>query len=292
MNNKILLSTITTLVLLLNGCGGGGTESGGDVGIKNPIPPIAGTPNPAVPTPDPVVPDPVVPDPIVPTPDPYKTAGWYGKTQVSATASDGTVYAHKTAGVFGELVQSDDAKDQHDINGYGSAIFQVVFPQTEWEDDNGDYFSNYQNYDEESNEKRVWTFQIKNQHTVNLASASISISLDGVYDVKYKEENGKVEYKESKDVNKTMISNLTLVDVDNQTEYAATDLNTTTLGMDGLHTRTFRWVLGAVDSSDYAALAKTSAMQTKSFSTDETVTFKTQSADVPQSGGKFGLPPQ
>ena len=132
--NKILLSTITTLVLLLNGCTDGGTEAdGGDA--TNPVPPIA------------VTPDPVIPEPIEPKPPvaPYITAGWYGKTKVTLDAN-GKIYTHNTAGVFGELVQSEEGKDLHDIPNYGPSTFQIVFPQTEWGDDNGDYFSNYQKY--------------------------------------------------------------------------------------------------------------------------------------------------
>ena len=274
---------MTALVLLLNGCGG---EDSSDVSgnINDPLVDIK----------DPSLID---SDPKPPV-DPYKPAGWYGKTQVSATAADGTIYSHTTAGIFGELLQSDDDKDKHDILGYDTSILQVVFPQTEWGDDNGDYFSNYLNYDEYSVEKRVWTFQIKNQHTVDLSNAPITINLEGVYDVKYKEEeNGKVEYKESKDVNQTLIGTLHLVDVDNQAEYTIDELNTASLTMNGLHTRTFRWVMGTVEQDDYLPLSKTTEVTVSKMSvySSEDITDASDFNLKPKSqsaGGKFGLPPQ
>jgi len=220
-----------------------------------------------------------------PKPDPYKVAGWYAKTEVSATAADGKVYSHKTAGVFGELVQSDDAKDQHDISAYGTAIFQVVFPQTEWSDDNGDYFSNYQHFDKESTAKRVWTFQIKNQHTVNLANAPITINLEGTYDVEYRDDRGRVEYQESSDVNVSRVTALMLVDVDNQVEYTVDELATANLTMDGKHTRTFRWVLGTTDATDYEPLPAPQR------AAGRTAASEFKAAPPRQGGGKFGLPP-
>ena len=278
-----------TLAFILSGCGETNTGT-----VDRPIVDIPDTDNPSPSRP--VVVDPEIPEPLPPV-DPYKPAGWYGKTQVSATAADGTVYTHTTAGIFGELLQSEEDKDKHDILGYDTSILQVVFPQTEWGDDNGDYFSNYLNYDEYSVEKRVWTFQIKNQHTVDLSNASISINLEGIYDVKYKEENGKVEYKESTDVNQTLLGTLHLVDVDNQAEYTLDELKTATLTMDGLHTRTFRWVMGTVEQDDYLPLSKTTETTVSKMSVysaeDEADTSDFNLKSESQSaGGKFGLPPQ
>ena len=278
-----------TLAFILSGCGETNTGT-----VDRPIVDIPDTDNPSPSRP--VVVDPEIPEPLPPV-DPYKPAGWYGKTQVSATAADGTVYTHTTAGIFGELLQSEEDKDKHDILGYDTSILQVVFPQTEWGDDNGDYFSNYLNYDEYSVEKRVWTFQIKNQHTVDLSNAPVTIDLEGVYDVKYKDENGKVEYKESTDVNQTLLDTLHLVDVDNQAEYTLDELKTATLTMDGLHTRTFRWVMGTVEQDDYLPLSKTTETTVSKMSVysaeDEADTSDFNLKSESQSaGGKFGLPPQ
>jgi hypothetical protein len=280
--NTIIMSSLTVFALLtFVGCDSGSNS------VDNLVTNSLITPdNPVVTTPDTV--EEPIPEVIEPTLDSYKTAGWYGKTEVTATASDGKVYNHSTAGVFGELIQSDDAKDQHDIIGYGSAILQVVFPQTDWGDDNGDYFSDYKKYDEESNEKRVWTFQIKNQHTINLASAPISIKLDGTYDVTYKEENGKVEFKTSKTVNTAKQDTLNLVDVDNSTSYTLEELRAANLNMDGLHTRTFRWVAGVVDAGDYTPLVTAKVSAEISSKQIDTATFEETEEKI----GKFGLPPQ
>ena len=59
--------------------------------------------------------------------------------------------------------------------------------------------------------------------------------------------------------------------------------------MDGVHTRTFRWVLGSVDSSDYTALAKTTSTQTaKSTESSDEDGF----TETTKTTGTFGLPPQ
>lgn len=219
----------------------------------------------------------------------YQAAGWYMKTAVSATASDGKVWNHTTAGVFGELLQSDDAKDQHDIPGYGAAILQIVFPQTEWGDDNGDYFTNYQNYDENNNAKRVWTFQIKNQQWPDLSNAPITIKLDGTYDVSYLEENGRISYKEKKATDSTKLDAITLVDVDNDATYSYTELQTANLNMDDLHTRTFRWVLGTVEDEDYAPLPVARLSRSSAFNNSAS---NEDLEEAPLTISKFGLPPQ
>lgn len=94
---------------------------------------------------------------------------------------------------------------------------------------------------------------------MDLSNALITINLDGIYDVSYKEENGVVEYKESTDINNTQRELLNLVDVDNTTVYTVGQLQTANLSMDGLHTRTFRWVLGSIDSSDYETVSSPAA---------------------------------
>ena len=185
----------------------------------------------------------------------YAPAGWYMKTSVSATdPATSTVYSHKTAGVFGELDGSVEGKDRHDIPGYGSAIFQVVFVQTTWGSANGDYFSDYRTFSSD-HDKQVWTFQVKNEQSVHLEDANITIMLDGVYDVLSLEEDGRIKYKEELSSDNSKKEAIKLVDVDTQIVYTYAELQNAQLNMDGLNIRTFRWVMGDVDGSDTAALA-------------------------------------
>lgn len=220
----------------------------------------------------------------------YKTAGWYGKTQISATSTDGTVYTHNTAGIFGELLESTEAKDSNDVPGHGTALFQIVFPQTNWGEYNGDYFSNYQSFIEGESPKRVWTFQIKNQKTVDLKDASIKITLDGIYDVTYLEENGRTRYKESRALNPERTNILTLIDVDNHTSYAPSELKTADLSMDGLHVRTFRWVKGEVEESDYAPLTVSVPAQSAKVSVEDPQSAFKETVQERAIG--FGQPPK
>lgn len=187
-----------------------------------------------------------------------RDAGWYLRTVATATTQDGKVFIHGTAGIFGKLKQSKNKKDRHDVKAYGEngAILQVIFPQTKWEEDNGNYFSDYRHYNKRKPYKRtVWTFLVRNPRSVNLADADLKIDLKGPYKVTFTKENGSVQYKEtlSKDMTK-LLNKLTLIDVDNQREYSYEELKDANLGMDGVHTRTFRWVLGRVKKRDFKAL--------------------------------------
>ena len=217
-----------------------------------------------------------------------KSAGWYGKTIISAIAPDNKVYIHNTAGIFGELLQSENTRDINDVPSYGAAIFQVVFPQTTWGKDNGDYFSDYQAYREDKNQKRVWTFQIKNQKIVDLKDASIKINLDGIYEVTYSEDNGRIIYQESVTPDREKRKELILIDVDNQTSYTLEELQTANLSMNGNHVRTFRWVKGEVEDSDYAPLSAVTPAKSAKISTQETKLVFEETIEIPDSG--FGLP--
>lgn len=216
-----------------------------------------------------------------------QSAGWYMQTSVTATAANGTVYRHTTAGVFGELAGSSAGKDNHDIPGYGSAVLQVVFPQTAWGSANGDYFSDYRAYNaEDTNISESWVFQVKNQQTVDLSNAPISISLNGVFDIfSTQQQNGGVKYDTSKVSNSPLLAELSLVDVDNQKVYSYSQVASAGLKMDGKHTRTFRWVLGPVDAADMQPLTTTS-VQTASFKA------ATPASALKTAPTKFGLPPQ
>ena len=80
-----------------------------------------------------------------------------------------------------------------------------------------------------------------------------------------------------------------LADVDNRKAYTIAQLKTADLNMSGLHTRTFRWVFGPLEISDFdPVIASTKALTpTSAFKTE-----KESNAFTPKAGGKFGLPPQ
>ena len=185
-----------------------------------------------------------------------KQAGWYMRTKVSATAPDGKVYSHNTAGIFGQLKQSKNKIDQHDIPGYGAAILQVVFPHYNWEDDSGDYFTDYRKWNKNREGKRaVWTFMIKNQKTVNLANAPIKIELDGLQNINFVKKDGRIDYIETT-LEPEKRNDFTLVDVDNHKTYSYDELENANLTMDGKHARTFRWVRGNVKKKDFKPVPK------------------------------------
>jgi len=182
-------------------------------------------------------------------------AGWYLRTVVSATTQDGKVYTHKTAGVFGVLAESEDKKDRHDLSAYGEGgtILQVLFTPTDWGDDNRNYFSNYKKYDENAPYKRnTWKFKVRNARSVNLADADLKIELNGPYDIRSTDTKGYTQYEETLSKDMTgLLEKLTLIDLDDNRTYSYDELKNANLGMDGTHTRTFRWVVGTVQSEDY-----------------------------------------
>lgn len=214
-----------------------------------------------------------------------KVSNWYMKTIVDTTLSDGTNYSYKKGGVFGELQESNDGKDRYDVLSYGTRVLQVVFPQTEWKENEGDYVSDYHGVKEEGT-KSVWTFQVKNQsNDIDLSNAALKITLDGPYDVEFKNEDGYISFKENLSEDTSKKTSITLVDIDNQTEYSYADLPT--LSMDGLKTRTFRWVLGSVDPSDYEAVSSVELDA-------ENLSVSSRSAKISATSNpddKFGLPP-
>ena len=159
----------------------------------------------------------------------------------------------------------------------------ILIPEFSTETTTG-YYSEYKNYDDAEG-KKVWTFQLKNQNTVDLSNASITIALEGVFDVDYKEENGHVLYKESTSVNEALKRRLTLIDIDHQASYTLLELETASLGMDGEHTRTFRWVFGTVESSDFNPLNVPQRAAGRNRASDFEIVAKETG------GGKFGFPP-
>jgi len=207
----------------------------------------------------------------------YRYLGWYMRTVATATLPDGQAYIHRTAGVFGELKTSRFRKDRHDIPSLGTGILQVLFVPR-WEKKGQTYFSDYRRLaGKKTHIKRVWTFQVVNQKTVDLSDAELKISVEGPIDA-YEGPDGIVEKPSTR---KRLLRRLRLVDVDNHRVYLAKRLKRITLSMDGKHTRTFRWVIGKVKKQDFKPLPQT----------QKTPAFQPALETQAQQGGKFGLPP-
>lgn len=214
-------------------------------------------------------------------------AGWYMRTVAKATASDGTEYIHKTAGVMGELKESQDGKDKHDIKAFGSPALSVLFVKKEWDEDNGEYFSDYREYNG-NEEREVWTIQVRNNiGSADLTNAPLKLVLEGPYTI-YEAEEGRSRYIEELSSDPSKKQRMVLVDVDHQKEYTYEELQSAELGMDGLLIRTFRWVLGPVEPSDYtpldASTAKVANNSVKSVN-------KSLVLDTKDTNDKFGIPP-
>ncbi len=270
---KTTLKLLLTLLLLgiLTGCQNGSTTQ--DPVADSPILQPEETLDAETPTPIPAV--------VV------KPSGWYMRTVTTASLPDGTIIVHKSAGVFGQLDESTEGKDRHDIESYGKAVLQAVFVNDKI-DSEKTYFSDYRAYEE--NGKEVWTFQVKNQQTTDLSNAAIHFAVKGPYIVYKNTKETRPRYieKASKDESKKRA--LTLVDVDNQRTYSYDELKTANLNMDGEHTRTFRWILGDVDNADMEPLQKiTYSKSLRSFSAKSTVN---DFSPVIENDSKFGMPPE
>jgi hypothetical protein len=209
-------------------------------------------------------------------------SGWYMRTVVSATLPDGTTYSHKSAGVFGELDESDNRRDPHDIESYGKAVLQTTFVNNQIHVSR-EYFSDYRKYSERG-AKQVWTFLVKNDLAPDLSHADLKISVEDVHDVFKKP--GEQFYSETLSSDQSKRDALTLVDVDNHKVYSYEELKDLTLNMDGKRVRTFRWVLnGSVTSDDMEPVKVIDVMKTGS----SNASVQTQISTL--GGSKFGLPP-
>jgi hypothetical protein len=233
-------------------------------------------PNPTPPNPGPTPPN---PNPTPPQPNPgAKKMGWYLRTVVEAD-KDGKRYVHSSAGVFGGLTDSTAGKDRHDIPAMGTAILRVIFVHPEWEEEDGEYFSDYRRYTE-GIRREVWTFQVRNDKTVDLSDAPLKIRLEGPYDA-FMTKNGIVEKPSQNTARRDSIQ---LVDIDNDKVYTYDELQYASLSIDGKHTRNFRWVLGGVQEEDYELPARQAALASPA------PRAAAASMEVAPAG-KFGLPP-
>ena len=276
MKIKLFLSIFLTALLLI-GCQSGDTPKS-DTPAQAQTPDNDGDSNSAEGDKDP---DPEEEGSAPDNPPVVKEAsGWYMRTTAKAVTADGKVYTHKSAGVFGTLEESSDDKDRHDIEAFGSAALYVVFPQEEWDEDNGDYFSDYRHYTKGSTERQVWTFQIKTKFA--LSDATLKIALQGPYKV-FKKDEG-IGYDEQEDAQNQIKNDLHLVDVDNDQTYSYSDLAALQLSMENKEVRTFRWVLGTVYPEDYDDLVTQKSVRSLKVQSTETETER-----EPET--KFGFPP-
>jgi len=204
-------------------------------------------------------------------------SGWYMRTVVSAVSEDGTVYSHNTAGVFGELDESADGLDRHDVPSSGSAIIQVRFINDQF-DGGEEYYSDYREYNASSLKKQTWTFLVVNEIVVDLSNASLQIGVEALKNVYRKSDN---TYYEMTSTDQGKRDSLVLIDLDNNRTYKYDELKNANLSMDGKNTRQFRWVLnGEVETLDTIPL-NLSKYQ-KPF----------MKRIITSSSNKFGLPPE
>jgi hypothetical protein len=201
------------------------------------------------------------------------TVGWYMRTTVQAIADNGKTYRHNDAGVFGELDESSDGLDKHDIPTKGNAIIQIRFINNNL-DSHQTYYSDYRHYDQ-NDTKKSWDFIVINDDNhIDLSNASIKLNIQNIKKI-YRQPNNK--YSESSTTDTTKRDSISIIDLDNQTVYKYANLKNANLNMDGKHIRKFRLVLGKITQND---------MQTFKLNT-QMKPYKLQSfADG------FGLPPE
>ena len=256
---KILTALISAS--LLAGCGGGGTTSsypgndtnnstsGDDTNDTQPV-----------------------------TPPKPKLSGWYLRTVAKAT-KEGVVYIHKTAGVFGELEESSDTLDKHDIPALEQATLQVRFINKQLDPDKK-YFSDYRHYDASTSETRklTWSFIVENSNSlIDLSDASLQISVEDLRDIYKPVDN--FNYIEKISPNQQKRDKLTLIDLDNNESYSYNDLQNISLNMDGKHIRQFRWVLGDIDNDDFTPIYSNKKLKSQKI------------IQKSQNQSKFGVPP-
>jgi len=180
----------------------------------------------------------------VPPPNPPKELGWYMRTIVEARNSEGRLFVHKSAGVFGEYSDSSDGRDRHDIAAMGTAWLRVVFVHPDWEVKY--YYSDYRHYNGNLPSHESWAFEVKNDREIDLSQASLKIVLEGPIAI-FEGKNGSFVEKRTRIGVKDALS---LVDIDEHKIYSFSGMESITLSMDGKHTRSFRWVIGSVTQED------------------------------------------
>jgi len=248
MKKNLLISSIVA-VGLMYGCQSGSTsvDAGSDSGENIPVPTVSNK---------------ILPD------------GWYARATVTAITPEGKIYKHTTAGVFGELKDSNDAQDRHDIKAIETGVVEILFVNDDLEPDKK-YYSDYREFND--TQKESWTLVVSNISGEDITNADIKLDISSIYDV-FTQNNRYVE-KVSDDQSK--LQKMTLIDLDNKQTYSIDELKDANLNMDGKKERYFRLVLGDVSESD-----KAQPKVAKSLKISKQVTQVSSDADT------FGLPPQ
>jgi hypothetical protein len=216
-----------------------------------------------------------------------KEAGWYMRTVVSAVSPSGKVYVHNTAGVFGELDDSSDNLDNHDIESIGQATLQVRFINSQLEVGK-EYFSDYRSYKGELPEREVWTFLIKNERGEDLSQSTFKLDLEAPKRIVRRPQDNKLV--EVGELENDIRNQLTLVDADNGKTYTYEEAKNMVFSMEGQHTRVFRWVIGRVTKSDLIPIDIMKAGMNAGSEQNRPTQFSSESA-MAASASKFGLPP-
>ena len=246
MKKNLLISSIVA-VGLMYGCQSSSTSVASDSDANLPVPTVSAK---------------ILPD------------GWYARATVTAIIPEGKIYKHTTAGVFGELKDSNDTQDRHDIEAMNSGVVQILFVNEDIEADKK-YYSDYREFND--TQKESWTLVVSNISGENITDADIKLDISSIYDV-FRQNNSYIE-KVSDDQAK--LQKMTLIDLDNNQTYSIDELKDANLNMDGKKERYFRLVLGDVSESD-----KVQPKLTKSLKMSKQVTQVSKDADI------FGLPPQ
>jgi len=203
-------------------------------------------------------------------------SGWYMRVIVQATDENGKTYIHNSAGVFGELDESLDTLDKHDIPSQGKAILQVRFINSDF-NNSKQYYSDYRKY---NNDTYIGTWDIiviNSDKDTNLSNASLVLDIENIKNI-YRKENQRYEEVISDDT--TLRDSLHIIDIDNQQVYSYDELKNANLDMDNKNLRKFRIVLGKVTQDDMKSFVVKSM---KSLYNAKVVIHTSD---------KFGLPPQ
>ena len=200
--------------------------------------------------------------------------GWYARATVTAITPEGKIYKHTTAGVFGELKDSNDAQDRHDIEAMNSGVVQILFVNEDIEADKK-YYSDYRELND--TKKESWTLVVSNISGEDISDADIKLDISSIYDV-FRQNNSYIEKVSD---NQAKLQKMTLIDLDNNQTYSIDELQDANLNMDGKKDRYFRLVLGDVSESD-----KAQPKVIKILKMSKQVTQVSNDSDT------FGVPPQ